>query len=138
MNDYNSFTNTNAEDLYPEAYRTLYPYVHSVINDMENQYGNIYVTDDLLNSMSDEILSRAGMADEVVSADGGYDAAPVMAYSDLSGKTVSTVSMPRFGFGRNRGFDFDHDRGRGNARDILRILLLREIFGRGKRPRWHY
>ena len=92
---------------------------------MENKYGNIYLSDDLLNQLTDEVINRSGMDDYM-------DADP---HSKKDGDAVQTMREfgRRGGYGRDRWRYYD----RGALSDIARILFLQQIFGR-RRPSWRW
>jgi len=133
MINYESYINKSTDDLYTEEYKTLYPYVQTMIAEMENQYGNIYVNEELLSSMEKEILSRSGINAQYENADyNGADyngAIPAMSYNDGYNSRYRN-------YNRNNGYGYDRNHSGSNG--LLRVLLLREIFGRGARPRWRY
>ena len=133
LNNLNNMNNMNfngvspesdTEDfMYPEVYHHFAPVADQIIKEMERQYGDIYLTEDLLNKMTDEAIRRSG-----------FDpASPVSSSSGVKNGEAIPV-MSNFGYGRHgggnwRGYD------RGAVSDIFRILLLQQIFG-GRRPRW--
>ena len=100
------------EIMHPEVYRKMHPHVLNIIQEIESKYGNVYVTEDFLNRMCDELIKRS----EFNSDDQMTDSVETMA--------------PYYGRGRNWRH-FHHDA----LRDIGRILFLNEIFGR-RRYRW--
>jgi len=123
--NYNDVSNTNsdtAEDMYPEVYHKLIPVVDQIIKEMERKSGNIYLTPDLLNQMTDEASNRFGTdAVTPVQNDMNTDAIP----------TMREFRPVRYGGGYWRGYD------RGALSDIAKILFLQQIFGR-RRPYWRW
>jgi hypothetical protein len=121
---------SDTEDfMYPEIYQTFAPIVEQLIRDMERQYGDIYLTEDLLNQMVDEAIHRAGIEN--------MPSAPVS--TDQDGEAIQTINeFGRHG-GRDRGRDRDRWRryDRSALSDIYRILILQQVFGR-RRPRWKW
>ena len=128
------------EFMYPEVYKNLHPHCHQIITDMEKQYGNIYLTEDLLNQMTDEAIRRSGMMEEnmpdnMSNMDNmGMEPMPYSAKDDDPPAAIPTARQFRrhsgYGRGRPRRF-FDYD----GLSDIAKILFLQEIFGR-RRPYW--
>jgi len=105
----------NEDDMYPEVYRKLAPICDQLIKEMENKYGNIYLSEDLLNQMKNEAIRRMGM--------------------DENGDSIPTMRE----FGRRDDFDRHHFRhyDRSVLSDIAGILFLNRIFGR-RRPYWRW
>ena len=128
----------NEDLMYPEVYHKFAPIADQLLRDMERQYGDIYLNEDLLNQMVEEAIRRTGMdpmpMQQSAPASAGQDGDAVPAMND-------------FGRHGNRDRDRDKDRGRdrdrwrrydrGAVSDIYRILLLQQIFGR-RRPRWRW
>lgn len=103
------------EELYPEIYYDIYPQIIDAVNKMEA--AGQTPTPEMIGSLVDSIIKSSGMwfedEDDVV-----YDVS-----------TATFAAQPRFGgnsyLRRNR-----RHHSRNSLRDIVRILLLREIFGR--------
>ena len=94
------------ERMYPDSYRVVYPMVVSACNTV-----NMPITEDMLDNMTDDIYDRA-MADGRISVDINIET------RDDEGRQMGRRPRPR----RNRFF-----------RDLIRILLLRELLGRRQR-----
>lgn len=103
--------------LYPEIYRKLSPIVDQLIFDMERQYGNIELTEDLLSQMADEVLRRAQMMPQTQMMSQTSDTDTIATINNFSGGSRDRNDRNIFG-------------------DIARILLLQQIFGGRRRPRW--
>ena len=143
MPNMSNMPNETEEFMYPEVYKNLHPHCHQIINDMEKQYGNIYLTEDLLNQMSDEAIRRSGMMMEDkdnmqdnINNMGNMDM-ETMSHSVQGDDPPAAIPTARqfrrhsgYGRGRPRRF-FDYD----GLSDIAKILFLQEIFGR-RRPYW--
>ena len=132
-NNYNIVKNHLTEEKYPEVYKILHPHVSQMITDMENHYGNIEMTDEMLNSMADGIVERSGLLNKEYMADSPVD-------NSIMPDAVPVVGMHR-GHGHwDRGGYRDGYWGyhnRSTLRDIASILLLGQVFG-GRRPRWRW
>ncbi|MCL1859554.1 MAG: hypothetical protein FWF92_10035 [Oscillospiraceae bacterium] len=117
------------EHMYPEVYKTFAPICDQMIKEMEHKYGNIYLSEELLNQMTDEAIRRSGMDDNYKN---NMDPDP---YSKKDGDAVQTI----YEFGRHGGYGRDHWRryDRGALSDIAGILFLNRIFGR-RRPFWRW
>lgn len=102
-------TSGQLNNLYPEIYNDIYPLVVQTANEIiSNRY---ILSDDTMNTLVDNIIKMSGMWDEDEETAYSFDeAAPV-----------------QFGFGRQpfRGGRRRHNR--FTLRDLIRILLLREI-----------
>ena len=103
------------EYMYPEVYKNLSPICDQVINDMENKYGNVYLSDDLLAQMSNEAVRRLETDDN---KNNMGDAVPTIRDYGRRGNS-----------GRDRWRDYDRD----SLSDIAEILILSRLFGR-RRP----
>ena len=112
------------EYMYPEVYKKLSPICDQIIRDMERQYGNICLSEDILNQMTDEALRRSEM--------GMQNPDP---YNAKDGDSIQTIRE----FGRHDGFHRDPWRHyeRSALSDIAGILFLNRIFGR-RRPFWRW
>lgn len=104
--------------VYPEVYYKLQPFIMSVCDQM-NTYGYMMPTQDMVDQMSDNIY------DDVCTM---YPDMAEYAYNHEMKSSIETAQ-----FGR----DFRHEgrgrfRRRGLFRDIIDILLLNELFGRGR------
>ena len=138
MNNINSIKGTNNHvnynfspkhmeyEKYPEVYKVLHPIAAQMITDMENYYGNIELTDEVLNSMADGIVERSGLLNCDPMLDSAVD------------NTTMPDAVPVIGMHRN----WDRERYWGNhnrssLRDVASILLLGQIFG-GRRSRWRW
>ena len=100
------------DNLYPEIYRELYPLVADAVDKMIA--GGYNPTPDAIGTIVDNIIKNSGMWDEDEDIDQNIQAMPV-----------------QFGFGRQpfrRRRRRHHNR--NTLRDIIRILLLRELSGR--------
>ncbi|MGN1327066.1 MAG: hypothetical protein ACI4VQ_03140 [Clostridia bacterium] len=102
------------ERMYPDTYRVIYPMVVSACNGV-----TMPVTEDMLDAMTDDIYDRAEMDDRInvdinITIDNRQDS-----NADESRQEMG-MRRPRR---RNRFL-----------RDLIRILLLRELIGR--RPRF--
>ena len=134
--NYNFIKNNMEEEKYPEVYRILHPLVLQMIADMENHYGNIEMTDEILESMIDGILERSSLLNQAAMPNMPVDNA-------MMPDAVPTISMSQDSRHWNN-MRWDRDRGRcwghhcrSSLGDITRILLLQQIFG-GRRPRWRW
>lgn len=106
------------ERMYPDTYRVIYPMVVSACNGV-----TMPVTEDMLDAMTDDIYDRAEMDDRIsvdinISIENRQDA-NASQNSNESRQQMGRPRPPR----RNRFL-----------RDLIRILLLRELIGR--RPRF--
>lgn len=108
------------DNMYPEIYQELYPMVAQAVDDMMRR--GYTPTPDMIASIVDQIIKRSGMWDEDDDMDDSMEAIP--AQLGFGGQS----------FRRGRGRRRHHNR--NTLRDIVRILLLRELFGRrGSFPR---
>ncbi len=105
------------ENEYPEIYHEIYPMITDAVERL-NASG-YQPTPDIINSTVDAIIKNSGMW-----------------YEDDDNETVAEAAPVQFGFGGNpyqRRRRRHHNR--NSLRDIVRILLLRELFDkRGHRP----
>jgi hypothetical protein len=136
-----NFTMHIEEEKYPEIYKILYPAVMQAIPDMENRYGNIKMTDEVLNAMVDRILEKSGLLNQAPQ--------PMTPPEDMPEAVPAAAiygESPRRGEHRHnhwgwdgRGWDGNNwgwrHHNRSTLNDITQILLLNQIFG-GRRPRW--
>ena len=148
INNMNNNMNVNSvplpreteEYMYPEVYQKFMPVVEQIIKEMEKQYGNIYLNEDLLNKMIDEAIKRAGIGANVPSQPQPQFPSPYAVKDSVSDDMKDGDTIPTFnefgGHGRRGG---GHWRGydRGALSDIYRILFLQSIFGR-RRPFWRW
>lgn len=102
------------ERMYPDTYRIVYPMVVSSCNMVTTP-----VTEDMLNRMTDDIYDRAA-ADPRINIDINIE---IESRENSNDRQLSDFSMRRRPRRRNRFF-----------RDLIRILLLRELLRR--RPRF--
>ena len=98
------------ERMYPETYRIVYPMVVSACNMV-----SMPVTEEMLDRMTDDIYDRA-VTDTRISIDINIE---VESREETDSRQTSAQSRPRRPRRRNRFF-----------RDLIRILLLRELLGR--------
>lgn len=120
MNNQTPFQNmyrsdNDLERLYPDTYRVVYPMVVSTCN-MVNV--NTPITEDMVDRMTDDIYDRAE-ADGRLRLEDNMEVANV---EDESSRQTSEESRRRRPRRRNRTF-----------RDLIRILLLRELLRRRRR-----
>lgn len=105
------------ERMYPDTYRVIYPMVVSACNNV-----TMPVTEDMLDAMTNDIYDRAEMDDRInvdinISIENRQDS---NASQDVSeSRQQGGIRRPRR---RNRFL-----------RDLIRILLLRELIGRRSR-----
>jgi len=105
--------NENLENMYPEVYMQIHPFVVNAADDMRRSGRPI--TREMLDSAVDNIIRMSGMWDE----DGELDEA---VYDD---QAVGRPGRPgRRPFRRRRPMHHN----RNTLRDIARILLLRQFF----------
>ncbi len=97
------------ERMYPDCYRVVYPMVVSACNAI-----TMPITEDMLDRMTDDIYDRA-IADERISVDINIEVENREENEDRQNVNRPRRPRPR----RNRFF-----------RDLIRILLLRELLGR--------
>lgn len=104
------------EQLYPEVYRVVYPMVCSSCDRI--QFPNAPVTDEMVTHMTDDIYDR-------VEADGriNIEVNVTTEVRDSSSSSDSSVETRQRRRPRNRFL-----------RDLIRILLLRELFRRRRFP----
>ena len=127
------------EDMYPEVYNKFFPITDKIINDMEMQYGDVDLNEDLLNQMVEEAIRRSGM-DKMDNINGNITPMP---YDIRDGKAVPTIADYGRRPGPGRHDDRDRDRDfrrhfdRDGLSDILRILFLQQIFGK-RRHNWRW
>jgi hypothetical protein len=120
MNNMNTMGMTNSQDmscedieqLYPEVYRVVYPMVCSSCDRM--QFPNAPVTNEMITRMTDDIYDR-------VEADGRINVEVTVEVREIENKHSSSETRQRRP--RNRFL-----------RDLIRILLLRELFRRRRFP----
>ena len=106
----------NMESLYPEIYQELYPAVLSAVNSLLQ--AGYTLTPELISSVVDNIIRNSGLWYEDEDNE----------YSDMESETIPTqVGFGRSPYRRNRRKHHN----RNSLRDIIRILLLRELFSRG-------
>lgn len=120
MNNQTPFQNMYRSDddlerLYPDTYRVVYPMVVSTCN-MVNV--NTPITEDMVDRMTDDIYDRAE-ADGRLMLEDNMEVANV---EDESSRQTSEESRRKRPRRRNRTF-----------RDLIRILLLRELLRRRRR-----
>lgn len=105
------------ENEYPEIYHELYPMITDAVEKM--MAAGYEPTSETINSMVDTIIKNSGMW-----------------YEDDDDDTMTEAIPVQVGFNNNpyrRRRRRHHNR--GSLRDIVRILLLRELFDRrGRRP----
>ena len=93
------------ENNYRDIYSKVYPHVTRAVDQMMETYGaDAELSGELLDNSMGDILTKSGLDNNPRASDG---AVPAMA-----------------GLGCGYGYDC------ADARDITRILLLRELFGR--------
>ncbi len=109
------------DSYYPEIYQILYPKVSEAIE--EAQQAGIALTPDTIDTVIEQILQDLDFADEEPNA-------PV--YSEDATPVFNGYGYGRHGRGRGRRYPY-YDR--RPARDLLRILFLRDLFGGGRRCR---
>ena len=100
------------EQLYPEVYRVVYPMVCSSCDRI--QFHNSPVTDEMVTRMTDDIYDR-------VEADGRINVEVTVEVRDSDNSKSSSETRQRRP--RNRFLN-----------DLIRILLLRELFRRRRFP----
>ena len=96
------------ENMYPDIYKEIYPIVAQAVDEMIRR--GFTPTPDIISSITDQIIKQSGMWDE-----------------DDDMDPNETVPV-QFGFGRppmRRGRRRHHNR--NTLRDVVRILLLREL-----------
>lgn len=98
------------ERMYPDTYRIVYPMVVSACNMV-----NMPITEEMLDRMTDDIYDKA-IADSRINIDINIE---VESREDNDSRQLSDESRQRRPRRRNRFF-----------RDLIRILLLRELLGR--------
>lgn len=104
----------NLERMYPDTYRIVYPMVVSACNMV-----TMPVTEEMLDRMTDDIYDRAANDSRInIDINIGLESR-----EDNNDRQISNESRQRIPRRRNRFF-----------RDLIRILLLRELLGR--RPRF--
>ena len=101
------------ERMYPDTYRVVYPMVVSACNMV-----TMPVSEEMIDRMTDDIYDRAAM-DSRISIDINIE---VESRDDDESRQISDESRQRRPRRRNRFF-----------RDLIRILLLRELLGRRQR-----
>ena len=111
MNTQNPYCE-DIEQLYPEVYRVVYPMVCSACDRI--QFPNAPVTDEMVTRMTDDIYDR-------VEADGRINI-EVNVTTEVRENSNSEVETRQRRRPRNRFL-----------RDLIRILLLRELFNRRRR-----
>ena len=117
------------EFLYPEVFQIFGPIVDQLLRDMERQYGEIYLSEDLLNQMADEAIRRSGIDNNMQ---------PVSNADMDDSDAVQTMAMNNLRHDRrcrDRGCWRRYDR--SALSDIYKILILQQIFGR-RRPNWRW
>ena len=101
------------ERMYPDTYRIVYPMVVSACNMV-----TMPVTEEMVDRMTDDIYDRAANDSRIsIDIDIGIESR-----EDNNDRQISDVSKQRRPRRRNRFF-----------RDLIRILLLRELLGRRQR-----
>ena len=101
------------ERMYPDTYRIVHPMVVSACN-----MASMPVSEEMLDRMTDDIYDRASQ-DSRISIDINID---LESRDDSDSRQISEQSRQRRPRRRNRFF-----------RDLIRILLLRELLGRRQR-----
>lgn len=126
--------NRVSEDyMYPEVYHKFAPVADQIIKDMEKKYGDIYMSEDMLNQMVEEAIRRSG-ADNMNEMPYNANAND----GDKDGEAIPT--MRRYGgrhYGHFHGGDGWRYYDRGALSDIFSILFLNQIFGR-RRHNWRW
>ena len=112
-----SYMNTNSNDylndFYPETYRMIYPMVCKTCN----QYGNTQITNDMLESMVDNIY-RNMEPEDFVEED---------TRTELKNGDVRNPNAKQEPKKETRQVNFF-------LRDLIKILLIREFLGNNRRP----
>lgn len=100
----------NLETMYPDIYKSIYPYVTMKMSELSlQQPWDTQITDEMIRKMADDIVTRSGMA------------------MDTDDDPPELIPVQRGGYRRPR-------RDRNTLQELARILLLRELAGR----RRHY
>lgn len=98
------------ERMYPDTYRIVYPMVVSACRMV-----SMPITEEMLDRMTDDIYDRAA-ADSRINIDINIE---IESRDDSDSRQISNITGGRRPRRRNRFF-----------RDLIRILLLRELLGR--------
>lgn len=99
--------------MYPEVYKKMHHNAVRIIQEMESKRSSVYLSEELLNQMCEELIKRSGFKE--------------------TKESVQTMA-PYYPYD-GRGYYWRHYHYDG-LRDIGRILFLNEIFGRGRRYGW--
>lgn len=114
MNYQNMYqTSDDLERMYPDTYRIVYPMVVSACNMV-----TMPVTEEMIDRMTDDIYDRAAN-DSRINIDINIE---IESREESNDRQISDESRQRRPRRRNRFF-----------RDLIRILLLRELLGRRRR-----
>ena len=114
MPDQSLYSSDDLEQMYPEVYRIVYPMVCSACDRI--QFPNTPITEDMVTQMTDDIYDRVE-ADSRINIEINITADT----SENNDRQVSNESRQRIR-PRNRFL-----------RDLIRILLLQELFRRRRR-----
>ena len=117
-NHYNTYANQNMENMYPEIYKHIYPIITATADDIRRNGHRI--THEMLGNSVDHIIKLSGMWDE----DGAIDEPLYDDALPVSGRGHGGRNFHR-GV-RVRGRRGPHNR--NTLRDLVNILLLRELF----------
>ena len=108
------------EDCYPEIYKIIYPMVRKACNQITKPLSR-----DLIDELTEDIYSHLE-ADNIINLNVNVDSnnsvnSQVNSRSSVSGQSVRKVQEPENRESRQRN---------STLRDLVRILLLRELIGR--------
>ena len=105
------------EKLYPEIYRVVYPMVCKACNQYKGE-----ITEDLVSRLTDEVYSNLEVENEVRGEE------------KPKAKTETRVSTTSKTVSASKEVETRQRRLNNNLRDLIRILILRELINRPGRP----
>lgn len=136
---YNDFYRSNneldpeLEDCYPEIYKVVYPMVKKACNENQEPYNR-----DTVEKLTDEIYYAIEGDNNInININLNNDVKTSPSSSNMNRNTMTKVDVKqRENVQANAKTENREDRRQnGNLRDIIKILLLRELLNRPNRPR---
>ena len=131
---YNDFYRSNneldpeLEDCYPEIYKVVYPMVQKACNENEGPYNR-----DTVEKLTDEIY-YAIEGDNSINININLNN-DVKTNPSVNNMNRNTIKQRENSLAKSKIENRESRRQNGNLRDIIKILLLRELLNRPNRPR---
>lgn len=127
----NSINTENTEQLYPDLYRLLYPMIQNACMKNTNP-----ITEETINNMVEEVYSNFMVDDQMfeeVDSDNQFRSGKNLVTTASKTKSVSSATVKK----EERALKEDREFRQNNhvMRDLIRILILRELIGNhGNKP----